>query len=116
MSERDAISGEVVEFDRPDWEPLLALVGEELAEWFMWMYEIELADGSAVHAYKHIDTREYLHLAADGRTFEYTAGGAYCPIPRALALELVFARMERISPEPAVLDAVRRVLERVDQD
>ena len=35
------IKGELVQHERPDWEPLAnALLG-----WFMWMHEVKLADG-----------------------------------------------------------------------
>lgn len=59
----------------PEWKPLVAAVGERLAEGFMWMHADELDDGSPVHAYKHIHTRRYLHLAEDGRAFEPTPCG-----------------------------------------
>lgn len=49
MAHDDAISGKVVQGDTPDWQPLYDLVGAELADWFMWMFEIELADGARVH-------------------------------------------------------------------
>ena len=41
-----------------------ALVGGHGAVWFMWMGEVELADGSIVHIYKHRGTRRSLHLCA----------------------------------------------------
>jgi hypothetical protein len=45
----------------------------------MWMFEVRLSDGTPLHAYKHIDTRRYLHLASDGRlssTSHLTATGS----------------------------------------
>ena len=72
MSNDKTIAGEMGQGDRPNWEPLEAMVGEELAGEFMWMFQVDLADGTAVHAYKHIFTRRYLHLAEDGRTFAFT--------------------------------------------
>ena len=63
-----------MQYSEPSWAPLRALVGAELAHWFMWMCEVELADGVQVQAYKHISTRRYLHLANDCRAFLYTAG------------------------------------------
>ena len=40
------LRGTLRQYERPVWQPLLDLVGEELVEWFMWMHEIELADGN----------------------------------------------------------------------
>ena len=75
-----AISGEIHQFDRPEWAPLVALVGEDVAEDFMWMHEVELVDGRRVHAFKHRETRRYFHLLHDGGAFAYTPGGLYEPI------------------------------------
>jgi hypothetical protein len=89
MKPRDLMAGERSQGDHPNWEPLLALVGDVLVGEFMWMFEIELADGVAVHAYKHIITRRYLHIAEDGRTFVFTAPGRYRPIDRDAVLAAV---------------------------
>ena len=69
--------GDVVQFEHPEWRPLTALLGEHHAECFMWMHEVRLADGTAVHAYKHVRTRRYLHLAFDGRAFAYLGAACY---------------------------------------
>jgi hypothetical protein len=45
----------------PVWAPLIAVVGA-LTDGFMWMYEVVLDDGRSLHAYKHRETRRYLHL------------------------------------------------------
>ena len=57
--------------ERPNWEPLIDLVGLELVRWFMWMGQVELIDDTLVHAYKHVATRRYLHVGEDGRLFAY---------------------------------------------
>ena len=93
------IAGEMGQDDRLNWAPLLALVGEELTSEFMWMYDIELADGALVHAYKHIETRRYLHLAEDGSTLRFTAPGHYEPIDRHDALVEAFYQWERFADE-----------------
>ena len=49
------------------------------------MHEERLADGTAVHAYKHIFTRRYLYLTADRRAFEPA------PCRRLVPLRLDFA-------------------------
>jgi hypothetical protein len=98
--------------ERPVWQPLVDLVGEHLAEWFMWMFEVELADQTPLHAYKHVSTRRYLHLTEDGRAFVYQPEADYAEIAPRQALRLVFAEWERLLPPPddpgAVRDAVRR--------
>lgn len=82
------IAGEIVmRFDHPVWEPLLYLLGEDLTGGFMWMGEIRLADGTALHAYKHRDTRRYIHLTADGRAFYNTERGTYKQIEIIEALQ-----------------------------
>ena len=99
FSEQD-IAGDVCQYEEPDWQPLYDLVGVHLADWFMWMFEIELDDGGRVHAYKHITTRCYFHQAVDGRSFVYLRGGGYREIDRRHAIDLVFAEWEELSPAP----------------
>jgi hypothetical protein len=57
-------------FDRPDWGPLVTLAPDRVDE-FMWMFEVELENGTRLHAYKHWETRRYLHLDHGGRAFVY---------------------------------------------
>ena len=77
MAKRSSeISGELVQYDEPNWEPL-KLLGADGASEFMWMHEEELADGRRVHAYKHIDTRRYVHLDESGGALVYTDSGRY---------------------------------------
>jgi hypothetical protein len=80
------IRGVVVQTDAPDWEPLETAIGSDTAGSFMWMHEIRLVDGSRVHAYKHVNTRRYLHLAEDGRAFDYRADSSYGEVRLSLAL------------------------------
>ena len=77
--------------ETPCWAPLEAAVGLELASDFMWMYEVELADGRKVQAYKHIYTRRYVHLGADGDAFAYESRQHYRRIGAADAFDAVFA-------------------------
>ena len=79
MHYTNGISGTPSQHDRPAWEPLVDLLGPDLAGWFMWMCEIKLGDGCGLHAYKHVATRRYLHLASDGRAFLYSTDA---PLPR----------------------------------
>jgi hypothetical protein len=61
---------------RPDWRPLLDFAPDEIPE-FMWMYRVELEDGSVVEAYKHSWTRQYLHLDERGRAYEFMGGRSW---------------------------------------
>jgi hypothetical protein len=61
--------GDLRHCEKPEWLPLLEAVGERLTEGFMWMFWVELEDGSRLHAYKHYFTRAYLFLTEDGRAF-----------------------------------------------
>jgi hypothetical protein len=57
-------------WERPDWAPLVELAPDHVDE-FMWMFEAELENGVVIHAYKHWETRRYLHLDYGGRAFVY---------------------------------------------
>lgn len=58
---RRPLAGQMLGTDTPIWEPLLELVPEHIDD-FMWMFEVELEDGTKAQAYKHRWTRRYLHL------------------------------------------------------
>jgi hypothetical protein len=71
------LEGDDAQYDEPVWEPLIRVVGDRLVGTFMWMHELVLEDGTALHAYKHIWTRRYLYLTNSGAAFEYTRCGTY---------------------------------------
>jgi hypothetical protein len=71
--------GEIVNFERPNWEPLLGLARIYVDE-FMWMYETELENGVRLHAYKHYWTRRYLFLDGEGKAWLYREDGRYEPL------------------------------------
>jgi hypothetical protein len=96
---RGDIDGTLSRYEDPNWDPLLALVGAELAPWFMWMHAVELEDGRLVHAYKHVATRSYLHLGETGGAFAF-CGRRYRPIPPYRAIQEVFAGWESLLPAP----------------
>ena len=77
----------------PEWAPLLKAVGEEITGDFMWMFEVVLTDGMSLHAYKHIDTRRYIHLASNGEAFVYEPPDHYRALPAADVLAAVFASL-----------------------
>lgn len=94
---RSDIPGRLGDADEPNWEPLLAVVGEDLVEWFMWMCPVELTDGTRLEAYKHRISRRYLYLDGRGRAWGYVeprgrAGARYRLMPSvASMLELVLS-------------------------
>ena len=108
----DVVSGTLGQYERPDWEPLIALVGLDVVGCFMWMNELELEDGLQVHAYKSIATRRYLHLGVDGRAFAYRSPNGYEEVAPLEALEEAFTDWEDLFPPPHDPDAVRALLAR----
>lgn len=82
--------GRVTQHDSPTWDPLLKLLAEYLVADFMWMYEVELKDGTRLQAYKNRETKRYLHLSSDGRAFEYCGEEKYREV------EITLALMERV--------------------
>jgi len=92
---RATLHGRPTSSELPFWPPLIGLVGLELVDEFMWMLEILLEDDSMLHAYKHIETRRYLHLHEDGaRAFVCLGPGRYREVDRRTALEAVIADWE----------------------
>ena len=115
MGRARTYSGKLLQGHDPDWRPLLKTVGEEVAGDFMWMFEVELSTGKPVHAYKHIDTRCYVHLDHDGTAFAYVEPDRYRAFPVAKVLAAVFAPMvglagvtdEQIRASWAAVDRLR---------
>ena len=105
-------TGKITKGLRPDWEPLITLVGRDVVGCFAWKFALELDDEAAVHAYRHIATDRYLLVAVDGRTLEYREADRYEEIPVSSALGTVFAGWEDARPRPRDPDAVRELLER----
>lgn len=60
----------------PEWEPLLNFAPDHVGD-FMWMYALQLTDGTRLQAYKHYWTRNYLHLDDEGRAFVYVGKERY---------------------------------------
>jgi hypothetical protein len=97
---------------KPSWDPLIAVVGRELFTTFMWMYALRLDDDVEAHGYKQIATRQYVLVAADGRTFAPRGNGKFEDETPREAIERVFAGWEELSPQPKDPEAVRSLLER----
>jgi len=85
---KTAVQGRMKQYEEPNWEPLLYLLRAYVDD-FMWMHEVELADGTSVHAYKHIETRRYLHLGEDHRAFVYTDDDSYREVESRRLVDLV---------------------------
>jgi len=112
MPRNPTIHGTLGRLDRPVWQPLLDLVGEFLIGDFMWMCEIDLDDGSVIHAYKHSATRRYLHLHGhDGRAFVYLDPDRYRVIDARDAIDDVFHRWEELVADPADREAIRAAID-----
>lgn len=62
--------------DEPEWEPLLNFAPDHIGD-FMWMFAVQLTDGTRLQAYKHYWTRQYLHLEDEGRAFIYAGNERY---------------------------------------
>jgi hypothetical protein len=106
----DLVAGTSAGRERPDWEPLIALVGLDVVGCFMWMNELVLEDGSRVHAYKHIATRRYLCVGIDGRVYAERPGDRYEEVTPLAALEDAFLDWEDLYPPPSDPEAVRALL------
>jgi hypothetical protein len=70
------IRGRMLRVDAPEWEPLLHLAPDHVGD-FMWMFAVQLVDGTRLQAYKHYWTRDYLHLSEDGRAFVFVPKTRY---------------------------------------
>jgi hypothetical protein len=85
---QNQLRGEMTRRDDPVWEPLLNLLRVYVDD-FMWMFEVELEDGTRLHAYKHRETRRYLHLSEDDGVFFYKEPDFYCEIDARRLVDLV---------------------------
>lgn len=83
--------------DAPDWDPLLRVVGEQVTGDFMWMFAVELTAGAPLQAYKHIDTRRYVHLDPSGKAFAFGSPDLYRPVPLRQVLIEVFAPLRGLA-------------------
>jgi hypothetical protein len=113
----EEIGGRTVQVDRPHWETLHRLVGDELADRFMWMSEVELEDGTRLHVYRDEPTRRYLHLADDGRAFRFKGDAKYRqvdPRPALLALYIDVGDAARLDEVQEA--ALRLALAKLDRD
>jgi hypothetical protein len=76
MPRRKLRKGRMLPIYEPEWEPLLNFAPDHVGD-FMWMFAVELTDGTRLQAYKHYWTRNYLHLDTEGRAFIYAGKERY---------------------------------------
>jgi hypothetical protein len=86
MPRSDAALAQFSDREIPDWGPLVLAIGCRAAGDFMWMYELAMADGLRIQAYKHVETRRYLFLDRFGGAFTYVGEAAYERVPMATVL------------------------------
>lgn len=123
MSNLKEFTGQRLPDTEPEWQPLLDLVGPHLTGAFMWMGAVRLdGDGAVVHAYKHRDTRNYLHIDATGRAFGYHAMPAedgfeswYTELPAPYALAGVFWEWPTFGADDDDLAEVERAIAQTHQ-
>jgi hypothetical protein len=98
----------------PEWEPLLNFAPDHVID-FMWMYTVELTDGTRIQAYKHCWTRDYLHLDQAGRAFMYVGNERFEEVnppwllSQVLNEELVDLQLGRYSVRQNVWPAEPRI-------
>ncbi len=85
MARKRGIKGKSVRVWVPEWEPLLSVASRHVDE-FIWMFAVELADGTRLQVYKNYWTRGYLHLDAACRAFVYVDPDRYEEIDLSWAL------------------------------
>jgi hypothetical protein len=90
MATNTELVGTMHDPDGPDWAALQRLVDDDLAARFMHMFDVELEDGTRLHAYRDRMTRRYLHLTEDGRAFHYIKGKRYRELDPRTALLAVY--------------------------
>lgn len=65
----------------PNWAPLEMLCPSGLCEQFMFM-----GSANGIFRYKHIDSRRYLNVDAEGLTYAFNPDGSHYPISVASAM------------------------------
>ena len=77
MDSEPIVGGSFCEPGRRDFTALEDLLRDVIVTRFVWLFEVELEDGSRMDIYRHRDTCRDLFVAEDGRTFDYAARDKY---------------------------------------
>ena len=72
--------------DKPNWQPIRALLCDYYVDKFMWM-----GRQGDIELYKHYDTRHYLNIDARGHCYEFTTDQTYKQILTSAALKQAFS-------------------------
>jgi hypothetical protein len=89
MYDEVIVTGRVTSIDEPDWSPLDGFLPLKLCGPFMWMHAVELDDDRELRAYKHSETRRYLHLDAHADAWENLDQGRFRRMRHSDAIEQV---------------------------
>ena len=106
--------GEATQGHSPDWAPLELVIGGELPEWFMWMFEVQLTNGLVLNAYKHRMSREYMHLSRNGSCFDFRSPNRYFEVDLAMAIERAFRFMGPYELPPEQRQALDKAIEKAE--
>jgi hypothetical protein len=77
MDPESIIGGSFCEPGRCDFTALEDLVRDVIVSRFVWLFEVELEDGSRMDIYRSRDTCMDLFVAEDGRAFDWAGRGRY---------------------------------------
>lgn len=77
MGKKKYLAGEMVSYDKPNWAPLAEAGEDWVLGGFMAMHQVRLETGLTICAYKHTDTRCYVHLGENRQAYEYIWGGPH---------------------------------------
>lgn len=114
----DVVPDPHFQYEDPDWEPLVTVVGEELAGEFMWMNQCGSADGAPVQAYKHYWTRRYLYLDGELNAYRWGYIGAadherLCRVSLDAAVEECFAGCSALGTRREAVAAWRELIKQI---
>ena len=116
MAIQPLITGQMRQGDEPDWLALERVLGsDDLCGYFMWMFDVELDDGTILNAYKHRFTRQYMHLAADERAFWYAGTELYHEVDLRTAIDVAFTPRSCAELGDAETVALNKALRRAQE-
>lgn len=97
MSRSRPQRGRMLDIFVPEWEPLLNFAPDHVDD-FMWMYSVELKDGTRLQAYKHYWTRRYLYLDGAERAYVFQEDRRYRQVTARWLLTKVLRESRSVPP------------------